>query len=199
MHLIFSSISVDGSKGGRECLDLKIIEKILNGDEHSFTFLVEKYRVHIFRSVYPILRNKEDAEDCTQEVFAKVYHSLPNYRKEGFKTWITRIAVNHAIDVKRKNRTKREKLVEEIPSNHIISLANDTEKLIISNELKAHIRKKIGELPTNYRDIIYGFYIEEKTYAQLAKEQNVRIKTIETKLYRARQWMRKAWKEEDFL
>jgi len=179
-------------------LDLKLIKKIIGGDEHAFTFLVEKYRNHIYQSVFPILRNQQDAEDCTQEVFAKIFHSLPNYRKEGFKTWITRIAVNHAIDLKRNYHTRRETLMEELPVNNINIQENKIEKQLISNETRAFIRRKIEELPSNYRDVIYGFYIEEKTYAQLAKEQNVQIKTIETKLYRARQWIRKNWKEDDF-
>lgn len=61
------------------------------------------------------------------------------------------------------------------------------------------LREKLNDIPDNYRDVIYGYYIAEKSYQQLAEEQNVQVKTIETKLYRARIWLKKHWKEEDFL
>jgi RNA polymerase sigma factor (sigma-70 family) len=60
------------------------------------------------------------------------------------------------------------------------------------------VREKLECIPENYREVIYGFYIAEKSYQQLAQEQNVQVKTIETKLYRARQWMKTHWKEGDF-
>jgi RNA polymerase sigma factor (sigma-70 family) len=53
-------------------------------------------------------------------------------------------------------------------------------------------------MPPNYRDVIYAYYITEKSYKQIADEQQVEVKTIEMKLYRARNWMKKHWKEDDF-
>ncbi|WP_309137989.1 sigma factor [Bacillus pseudomycoides] len=53
-----------------------------------------------------MLRHEEDAQDITQEVFVKIHASLPNYQFRGLKTWMTRIATNHAIDYKRKKGKK---------------------------------------------------------------------------------------------
>ena len=65
-----------------------------------------------------IVRNEKDAEDVTQEVFVKIYYALPKYKKQGFKTWITRIAMNHSIDLTRKQQRKQESVVDlqELPS-----------------------------------------------------------------------------------
>ncbi len=94
-----SSICVIREKRGEKGLnDAVLIEKVKNGNDHAFRLLVEKYRNLIFHIVYGILRNEKDAEDAAQEVFIKIYTSLPQYEKQGFKTWISRIAVNHAID-----------------------------------------------------------------------------------------------------
>jgi len=73
-------------KGGREVLDDGLIEKIKSGNDHAFRLLVEKYRNHVFHTVYGVLRNEKDAEDAAQEVFMKIYTSLPQYEKQGFKT-----------------------------------------------------------------------------------------------------------------
>jgi RNA polymerase sigma factor (sigma-70 family) len=179
------------------------VEQVKSGSEHAFRMLIEKYRDYVFRSVFGVLRNQKDAEDASQEVWMKIYASLPHYQHQGFKTWITRIAVNHAIDCKRKAIRQREDMVEELPSRpqHEFSEMNRSlvETKVLRNEQRKLVRNRLHELPDAYRKVIEGYYLEGKTYQQLAKEQQVQMKTIETKLYRARVWMRKHWKEDDFI
>ncbi|MFE8701334.1 RNA polymerase sigma factor [Cytobacillus sp. FJAT-54145] len=175
-----------------------LIEKVLSGNDHAFRLLVEKYRNDLFRTIYAVLRDQKDAEDATQDVFIKIYHSLPRYENQGFKTWITRIAVNYAIDVKRKKDRRREEIIEPIVYESLpIEEVRVEEGMILEEKLK-FVREKLDELPVNYREVIHGFYIEEKSYQQMAQENNVGVKTIETRLYRARHWMKRHWKEEDF-
>jgi RNA polymerase sigma factor (sigma-70 family) len=66
-------------------------------------------------------------------------------------------------------------------------------------EQGAMIAHYLSELPPNYRQVITAYYMEGKSYQQIAMEQDVELKTIESRLYRARIWMKKHWKEEDFL
>ncbi len=181
-------------------MDATLIKKVMNGNEQAFRLLVEKYRIHIYKSVFAVLRNQNDAEDAVQEVFLKIYTSLSQYEHQGFKTWMTRIAVNHAIDIKRKKKQRLEDPMTELQNEYLVDpQIVSMEQVMLKNEEKQLIRKHLHELPQNYRDVTIGFYIEEKTYRQLAEEQQVQVKTIETKLYRARQWMKKNWKEDDFL
>lgn len=179
-------------------MEQALIEKAKAGDEHAFRILVETYRKLVFHSVYAVLRNQKDAEDATQEVFLKVYLSLPQYENQGFKTWLTRIAVNHAIDMRRKAYRQREEAAEDFHFNMNMQVEESVPEKLVKKELKQLVRQRINELPENYRDVIYGFYIEEKSYEQLAKEQNVKRETVATKLHRARLWMKKHWKESDF-
>lgn len=171
---------------------------MLEGNDHAFRLLVEKYRNDVFRTVFAVLRDQKEAEDAAQEVFMKVYTSLSLYENQGFKTWITRIAVNHAIDVKRKQARRREDVVDALDQQALGSPKDSVEKVVIAEDQRRLVQKKLNEVPENYREVIYGFYIAEKSYQQMAKEQNVQVKTIETKLYRARSWMKKNWKEDDF-
>lgn len=160
---------------------------------------MEKYKNDIFRAVFGILRDEKAAEDATQEAFIKIYYSLPNYENRGFKTWITRIAVNHAIDMRRKQVHQHELLVESLADGTSATNMESVERQLINKQQRQVIYKKLAELPDNYRHVVYGFYIEDKSYEELAREHNVKIKTIEMRLYRARHWMRKHWKEDDFL
>jgi RNA polymerase sigma factor (sigma-70 family) len=160
--------------------------------------LVEKYRNDVFRTIFAVLRDQKEAEDAAQEVFLKIFTSLPHYENQGFKTWMTRIAVNHAIDVKRKLVRRKEEAVESHEQQAIGTPKDNVEKELIETERQRLVRNKLNELPDNYRDVIYGFYIAENSYQELADEQKVQVKTIETKLYRARLWMKKNWKEDNF-
>jgi RNA polymerase sigma factor (sigma-70 family) len=171
---------------------------VREGNEHAFRLLVEKYRNDVFRTVFAVLRDQKEAEDAAQEVFMKIYTSLSQYENQGFKTWMTRIAVNHAIDVKRKQARRREEVVDALEQQALGTPRDSVETEIIENDQRKLVRKRLDELPENYREVIYGFYIAEKSYQQMAEEQKVQVKTIETKLYRARSWMKKNWKEDDF-
>jgi RNA polymerase sigma factor (sigma-70 family) len=170
----------------------------MDGSDNAFRLLVEKYRNDVFRTVFAVLRDQKEAEDAAQEVFMKIYSSLSQYEDQGFKTWITRIAINHAIDTKRKQVRRKEEVIEALEQEALGTPKDGVEKELIVNEKRRLVRKRLDELPESYRDVIYGFYIAEKSYKQMAEEQNVQVKTIETKLYRARVWMKKNWKEDDF-
>lgn len=185
-------------KGERGIRDHVLIEKVLSGHDHAFRLLVEKYHNDLFRVIYAVLRDQKEAEDAAQEVFLKIYTSLPKYENQGFKTWITRIAVNHAIDVKRKRDRRQEDVTDSAEYEFLNSQSVGVETEVINAERQRLVRKKLTELPENYQKVIYDFYIAEKSYQQMAEEQNVQVKTIETKLYRARNWMKKHWKEDDF-
>jgi RNA polymerase sigma-70 factor, ECF subfamily len=89
--------------------DLEIVEKLKNGDYDVFPVVVEKYQRLVLNCSFKFLRNKESAEDLTQEVFTEVFESIRSFRGDSrLSTWIYRIAVtkslNHLKSQKRKKR-----------------------------------------------------------------------------------------------
>jgi len=111
---------------------------------------------------------------------------------------VARIAVNHAIDIKRKKAKRQEEMNVEYEDASHAPPGETVEFLVLKREKKQLIRQRLDELPENYREVVEGFYINERTYEELAAELDVKVKTIEVRLYRARQWMKKHWKEDDF-
>ncbi len=160
--------------------------------------LIEKYRHYLYKVVFSVVRNEKDAEDVTQEVFIKIYYALPKYQKQGFKTWITRIAMNHSIDLKRKQQRQKESVIDSAEHPQLFGNEENTEIPLLRREKQEVVRSRLNELPPNYRDVIVSHYISEKTYKEIAEEQQVAVKTVEVKLHRARKWMKKHWKEDDF-
>jgi RNA polymerase sigma factor (sigma-70 family) len=177
------------------------IERIVRGDHDAFHLLMDKYSSYLFHVVYSVLRSTKDAEDVTQEVLLKIYASLPQYQHQGLKTWMTRIAVNRAIDYKRALERKREQLTDEVElllQDESLIANGVVEDEVLHSQLQQQVRDYLNIMPVNYRDVVIAFYIEEKSYQEIAAEQGVTLKTVESKLYRAKQWIRKHWKEEDW-
>lgn len=192
--------SIHNGKEGRAIETERLITRILQGEQEAFRELVSLYSKHVFHTAYSVLRDAKEAEDASQEVFIQVYKALPQYRSEGFKTWITRITLNKSIDIKRKlvrrapeQQTANHEVLERIPSQD-----EDTLNLLIHKEKKNELRRKVSNLPENHRIIVTAFYLDEKNYEQIAAELGVTVKTVESKLYRARQWIRNRWKEDDW-
>ncbi|PYE51290.1 sigma-70 family RNA polymerase sigma factor [Paenibacillus barcinonensis] len=161
--------------------------------------LIDKYSQHVYHVVYSVLRNDQDAQDAAQEAFIQIYKSLPDYRSEGFKTWITRIAFHKAIDAKRKlGRRSAEDLGGEDQMVNLPGREEDVLARVIRKERQDQLRERINQLPAQHRDIITAYYLSEKNYEQIAHEAEVAVKTVESRLYRARQWIRNHWKEEEW-
>jgi RNA polymerase sigma factor (sigma-70 family) len=187
-------------KGERSIQDEAVIKQILDGHTDDFRVIIDRYYSHLYRIVNAVLHHQKDAEDVTQEALVKIYRSLPQYQDQGFKSWMTRIAVNAAIDYKRKRERRREEIMVHVEGNLLTASTDEPMDLVLQRkEQGAMIARYLSELPSNYRQVITAYYIEGKSYQQIAMEQAVELKTIESRLYRARIWMKKHWKEEDFL
>lgn len=105
--------------------------------------LVEQYSQHVFQTAYSVLKNAKEAEDAAQEVFLQVYKSLPEYRSQGFKTWITRICVNKAIDAKRKiSRRREEQMADGELIEHLPSAEEDVLRQLVAKKSRSCWREK---------------------------------------------------------
>lgn len=194
---VISSISTE--RRGRTIIEeTEWIERTIAGETEAFRCLIDKYSPYLYHVIYSVLRSTKDAEDVTQEVLLKIYASLPQYRHQGLKTWMTRIAVNKAIDFKRAMERKREQLSGEIEELVTPDEEYSLEDEVLNKQQQQRIREYLDHMPDNYREVVVAFYMEEKSYQEIATEQGVALKTVESKLYRAKQWIRKHWKEEEW-
>lgn len=132
----------------------------------------------------------------------QIYRSLPECRLDGFKTWITRIAVNKAIDWKRSRARKPEELMDNEKIEMTGDLTRDgmpaAEIAVLELEDKRIVREQVELLPANYREVVTAYYMENKTYEEIAAQTGLERKSVESRLYRARIWIKRHWRKEDF-
>lgn len=177
-----------------------MIREICRGNSDIFRQFVEKYSQQVYKVTYSVLRDAKEAEDAAQETFLQIYKSLPEYRYQGLKTWITRIALHKAIDAKRKRDRRREQSSDNDILIHLTpAVDEDILSGVVRRERKKHLWQEVNHLPPAHRDVVIAFYLENKNYEQIAAENGVTLKTVESRLYRARQWIRTHWKEEEWL
>lgn len=167
---------------------------LLSGNEQAYRIFYEKYRTFLFRTIISIAKTPEDTEEVLQDVFLKIFHSLPDYQHQGLKTWMARIAVNKAIDFTRKNKRRPKEEFEKL--NFIDCIRSHPEQAFFEKEGLQDLHRKLKKVPQNYREVLTAFYLEEKSQREIAESQGVQEKTIEMKLYRARRWIKEHWKED---
>ncbi|QHS24231.1 RNA polymerase sigma factor [Virgibacillus sp. MSP4-1] len=168
------------------------------GHQQALRMLIEKYKHHVFKVTYSVAKNQQEAEDLTQETFIKMVDALPSYQAQGFKTWLSRIAYHTAIDSYRKKKRRQEDLTSFDEPIFQMEQGSSAEAEMLRQSQKEKVREAIESMPVKFRDVVFRYYIQEKTYAEIALDLNIAEKTVEMRLYRARKWMRQNWKEDDF-
>ena len=85
-----------------------LVRRVQAQDEIAFREIVERYQAKVFSIIYGILRNRNDAEDIAQQVFAKIYFSIKNFDfRSSLLTWIYKITVNECFDYLRKKKVRK--------------------------------------------------------------------------------------------
>ncbi|WP_245773193.1 RNA polymerase sigma factor [Paenibacillus catalpae] len=194
--------SIIAGREESEIQDEQWITAIKNGGPAAFQTFVDEYGPYIYRTVYAVIRSPHDAEDVTQEALLQIYRSLPEFRMDGFKTWITRIAVNKAIDWKRSRMRKPEELIDSLAQLEAEGIMKGNgmpvEAAVMHREEQRRVRKQVEQLPDNYREVVTAYYMDNKSYEEIAEQTGLEKKSVESRLYRARNWIKRHWRKEDF-
>ncbi len=177
-----------------------LIKESIEGSEKAFANIVNNYKNYIFAIILNFIKDYGEAENVAQEVFLQIYTSLPTYDNDNFKAWISKIAANKSIDWIRRKKTKfREEAVENTMEliDSTASDKNNPEISIVDKERKEVLTRALNNMPEIYRVVIEKFYFQEKSYEMIAKEEDVPIKTIASRLYRAKILLKEKWREEN--
>jgi RNA polymerase sigma-70 factor, ECF subfamily len=173
--------------------DAQIVENILQGDSSAFQDLVTRYQQPVFSICYRMLRQREEAEDLSQEVFIKAYRYLRQYNHEHkFSSWILKIATNTCIDAIRKNRVDTMPLDEEIKTNQEDVSA---ERAFLQEEAHREIESAIAALPPDYRVVILLYHHHGQSYQQIADQLDVPMSMVKNRLFRARKLLKSSLKK----
>lgn len=186
-------------RGGMERENL-LIKESLEGNEKAFAIIVNNYKNYIFAIILSFIKDFGEAENVAQEVFLQVHTSLSTYKSDNFKAWIGKIAANKSIDwIRRKKSKFREEAVENAMELVDSTASNDDnpEMFLVDKERKEVLKRALSNIPEIYRIVIEKYYFHEKSYEIIAKEEEVPLKTVASRLYRAKILLKEKWREEN--
>ncbi len=167
-----------------------LINKIIEGDKEAFRQIVNNYQDMVYHLALVYLKNEQEAEDLTQEVFISVYENIHSFRKESnLKTWIYRITINKSINQLRKmkwknNLTNIEKIGTIVTAAFIVK--ENPQSKIEETESQNEINKALLRLPSNQKTAFVLNKFEELSYKEIADIMKISLPAVESLIHRAK-------------
>ncbi len=165
-----------------------LIQRVLDGDVHSFEEIVRRYNMMVYTLAYRVLKIREEAEELAQDVFLKVFQSLDKFnRKSKLSTWIYRITYNASINKYKSHKRNIDTIeLDSLNEFNISDLSDSVDEMSI-NEKRKLINNTILKLPETDRIIITLYYYEELPIKEVAEIVGISTHNVKIKLFRSRQ------------
>lgn len=169
-----------------EAADSRLLALARRGDPSALDELVRRHQTVVYNLAYRMLRQREDAEDVTQEAFLKAFEALPRLKDDAaFRSWLSRIAANLCL-MRLRSRPERAGLPSEVDRMPAYGRSESHS----GADVAISVRDAIAQLPPKYRLAVVAFYIEGRSYKEAARLTGVPVLTLKTRLYRARRMLR---------
>ena len=156
-----------------------------NRRDQAIAALLPQYRRKVFGLAYSYLRNRDAAEDVTQDVFIKIWRALPSYDgRASMSTWIYAITRNTSLSALRARRSHASLSDPEVMAE--VDTAADSTSAEAAADAGA-LRRLVNQLPEKQRQVVMLFYMQEQSHEEVSAMLAMPIGTVKTLLHRARQ------------
>lgn len=185
--------------------DQELVSSYLNGNHNSFGILLNRHQGRVYSYILMLVKDKQLADDLFQDTFMKIIRTLNSgaYKEEGkFIQWAMRIAHNLIIDHFRKS--KRLPTVDsQFDDISVVRQTNHAgpsiEERLITEQIHEDLRKMIGFLPEEQREVLYLRLYAEMSFKEIAETTGVSINTALGRMRYALINMRKMAKEKNLI
>ena len=183
------------------------VERARQGDAAAYAALVLRYQGRIFAKVFSQLRNRQDAEEITQDSFIRAHRVIAQFRgTASFSTWIHQIATNLAHNRywywwrrKRDQSFSLDADIGETGSTLHDILPDGAEgpgSEAVHNEFVARVAECMGKLKPEHARILTLRNVENRSYEEIAEELGLSIGTVKSRINRAREALRQLMGED---
>jgi RNA polymerase sigma-70 factor (ECF subfamily) len=164
-------------------------------DLAAFEALMRRHNRRLFRVTRGILRDADAAEDAVQETYLRAFTRLDSYRPEGkFGAWLTRVALNEALMMRRRVRGDTVSLEEA--GEEVLSIEDHgsetpgAEQYVEAAHARALLEHAIDSLPENFRMVFVLRVVEGLDVRETAESLEINPTTVRTRLFRAHRQLR---------
>lgn len=166
--------------------DKQLVQRFLGGDRRAFEVLVDRYERMVYNVALRMTNDSDDAKDITQNVFIRASEKLGTYDpRYKFFSWLYRISVNESINFL-DSRKKNEHLAEDIVTHE-----KGPDEILQDHFLSASIEEGLMRLSNENRVIIVLRHFGDLSYEEIGSILDVPPKTVKSRLFSARQALKK--------
>ena len=178
----------------------RLLARARGGNSACFESLCAPHTSMLLKRAWKITRNREDAEDAVQDSLIRAFVHIHSFRGDSsFSTWLTRIVINSAIMIRRKNRSANHVFIDdpcggaegplkfEIPDS-----APDPAQIFVARERRNALRNAISNLRPSLRSVIEVGQFQELSMAQAAKVLKITVPAAKGRLFHARTALRRS-------
>jgi len=170
--------------------DGALIDLVLAGRADCFPILMDRHLAIVKKRLGALVRNAADEEDLLQEVLLKVWLHLSTFRSESsFRTWVTRIAINEAMQSFRRERCRRI-APGAYDFDTLPSPCESPSQSLGSREKAQTLRNAVAKLPPNYRHVLILRDFEQLSEKETADSLRLSLTAVKARLRRARLMLR---------
>ena len=179
-----------------EVTDAAVVAQVLAGDRDAFRVLVERHSRSIYRVVYRMTGNQQDAEELVQEVLLRAYKSLGRFEmRSNFSTWLYRIAINRTLDFlsTRKSQMQSQDAFqiaddpnpEDNRQVQVPSPSPGPERIVLSGEVKNHVAQAMTLLTPVERVAFIMRHMEGRSIEEIGLALNLKASAAKNSVFRA--------------
>jgi len=169
--------------------DLILLEQARDGSLDAFNRLVEYYQDHLFGLVARMVPDRDQAGDAVQEAFFSAFRNLRSFRGGSVRSWLSRIAVNAAMDQQRLKKRRPSQPYPELEDDTWQPPAGpeaDPERTAMRSERARVLQAALAEISPDQRHAIVLFDVEGFDYAEIAEMTGVSLGTVKSRIHRGR-------------
>jgi RNA polymerase sigma-70 factor (ECF subfamily) len=166
--------------------EIAVIRRAQGGDVPAYEALYQRHRSHVYLRSLQMIGNTSDAEDLTQEVFLRLYLSLPTFRGDAqLSTWLYRVTTNCALMHLRK-RKGTEIPIDSLPESETFPLVADSLDDVSLSPLKGvAIERALRTLSANQQAVFLLHHVGGLTHREIGERLGVTVSNSKCRLRRA--------------
>jgi RNA polymerase sigma-70 factor (ECF subfamily) len=169
--------------------DLILIERAREGDLNAFNDLVVFYQDMLFALVVRMVPDRDQASDAVQEAFFSAYRNMGGFRGGSVKSWLSRIAINAAMDAQRLKKRRPADPYPELEDDTwqppADASADPVTTSLTAERHRAHNAAK-AQITHDQRTAIVLYDVEGYDYAEIAEITKVSVGTVKSRIHRGR-------------
>lgn len=163
------------------------IKQTLYGNVNAFSFLVEKYKHMVFTLAIRIVKNREEAEELSQDVFVKAFKKLESFKGDSkFSTWIYKIAYYASLDAVKRNKRVIHTENIDVFNESDVGIVQDALDYLHNKERKKIINDALSKLNDEEQTILTLYYFEDLPLKEVSKVVDLTLDNVKIKLFRSR-------------